>query len=99
MGVCYKSINEFFSLIINDFKKYNCCKFIMISYLLTTIIFLSYGTSCLLMKQTDDKCLIPFLVGILLIMCAIMMIFVGIISACIENSIKLRIINNPIQIV
>ena len=97
MGVCYKSINDFFSLIIQDFKKNNSCKFFIISYLLTVIILVSYGTSCLLMKQTDDKCVMPFLAGILLIIFGIIMIIFGLISACMENSLKLRIRNNPIQ--
>jgi cytochrome bd-type quinol oxidase subunit 2 len=97
MGVCYKSISEFFGLFIQDFRKNNSFKFFTISYILTIVILVSYGTSCLLMKQTDDKCLMPFISGLLLIFFAIIMIIFSLIATCMDNSLHVRIRNNPIQ--
>jgi cytochrome bd-type quinol oxidase subunit 2 len=97
MSLCYKSSTEFFNLFIQDFRKNNLFKYFTITYLLAIIVLVSYGTYCLLMNQIDDKCIMPFLSGLLLIFFAIIMIIFGILSACMENSLKIRIRNNPIQ--
>ena len=97
MGVCYKSISEFFSLFIQYFRKNNSFKFFTISYILAIVILVSYGTSCLLMNQINDKCIMPFLAGLLLIFFAIIMIIFALIATCMDNSLNVRIRNNPIQ--
>ena len=98
--MCLKSIYEFFHAIHTDFVKYNSVKFFIISYVLATVITVSYGTYCMISRFQQDSCWITFTVGMLLIMFAFIMIIFSIIATCIENSLQANLqirTRNPIN--
>jgi len=55
-------------------------------YILITIIFTSYGTYCMVLKQYENGGWIIFTIGILLIMLAV----VNLIIVCIANCLDIR---------
>lgn len=53
-------------------------------YILVTIILTSYGTYCMVLKQTDNGCWIIFTIGILLIMFAVANLLFLFLAHCLE---------------
>lgn len=54
-------------------------------YILATIIFTSYGTYCMVLKQYDNGGWIIFTIGILLIMFAIVNLMIVCMANCLEK--------------